>query len=152
MVSTEELELAFYSICTLMSKDGTLRIPLPEDVFSLVTDAYGLGIGAVLHVWRDEPWEAVAFYSHQTRGAEQRYSATKLEALALVEPIKHFSYYFYGRSFTVYTDHKPLCQILSSDRLNQRLKQISMKLQHWLVSIKYLPGRSHTPSPGKKGK
>ena len=63
----------------------------------------------------------MAFYSRQTREAEQKYSATELEALALVETVKHFSYHLYGKIFTVFTDHKPLCQVLSSDRLNGRL-------------------------------
>ena len=37
-------------------------------MFSIVTDASGLGIGAVLQVKRDGQWEAAAFYSRQTRG------------------------------------------------------------------------------------
>ena len=143
VVWTEERELAFSTICMHISQACTLCIPLPEDIFSLVTDASVLGIGAVLQVWRDEQWEAAAFYSRQAKGAEQRYSATELEALALVESIKHFSYYLYGKTFTVYTDHKPLCQLLSSDRLNPRLRRISMKLQHWLLRIEYLPGREN---------
>ena len=143
IVWMEERELAFHTICNQISQACTLCIPLLEDVFSLVTDTSGLGIGAVLQVWREERWEAAAFYSHQTRVAEQRYSATELEALALVESIKHFSYYLYGRAFTVYTDHKPLCHLLSSDRLNPRLRRISLKLQHWLVSIENLPGKDN---------
>ena len=117
-----------------------LTIPLPEDVMSIVTDASGLGIGGVLQV---KSWEAAAFYSRQTRGAEQRYSATELEALALVETVKHFSYYLYGKLFTVFTDHKPLCQLLSLDRLNGRLRRLSTKLQHWLLNIEYLLGREN---------
>ena len=106
----------------------------------IVTDASGLGIGGVLQMWRDDQW---AFYSRQTRGAEQRYSATELEALALVDTVKHFSYYLYGNHFRVFTDHKPLCQLLTSDRLNPRLHQVTMKLQHWLLTIEYLPGKEN---------
>ena len=62
---------------------------------SVVTDASGLEIGGVLQVRRGDEWEAAAFFSWQTRGAEQRYSATELEALALVETIKHSGYYLY---------------------------------------------------------
>ena len=39
-----------------------------------------------------------------------------------------------------FTDHKPLCQIMSSDRLNPRLRRLSFKLQNWLVKVQYLPG------------
>ena len=52
--------------------------------------------------------------------------------------IRHFAYYLYGKCFTVYTDHKPLYQLLSSDRLNGRLRRMSMKFQHWLVTVEYL--------------
>ena len=143
VVWTEERELAFQNICMHISQACTLCIPLPEDVYSIVMDASELGIGGVLQVWRNDQWEAAAFYSRQTKGAEQHYSATELEALALVETVKHFSYYLYGKTFRVFTDHKPLCQLLTSDRLNPRLCRVAMKLQHWLLTIEYLPGREN---------
>ena len=131
--------MAFHNICACISTSCKLTIPLPQDVMSIVTDASGLGIGGVLQVKREGTWEAAAFYSRQTRGAEQRYSATELEALALVEMVKHFSYYLYGKSLP----HKPLCQLLSLDRLNARLRRLVMKFQHWLLSIEYLPGKEN---------
>ena len=115
--------------------------PPSRNVMSVVTDVSGMGIGGVLQVQRDRRWEVAAFFSRQTMGAEQwysatelgaeqQYSATELEALAMVESIKHFGYYLYGESFTVFTDHKPLGQLLSSERLNGRLHRFAMKLQH----------------------
>jgi len=71
------------------------------------------------------------------------YSATKLEALALIECLRHFGYSLYGHEFCVSTDHKSLCYLLSSDRLNARLSRMALKLQHWLVTIKYLPGQEN---------
>ena len=140
---TEEMESAFMRIRECVSSSCILTIPLPEDEMSIVTDASGLGIGGVLQVKREGKWEATAFYSRQTRGAEQRYSATELEALALVETIRHFGYYLYGKQFIAFTDHKPLCQLLSSDRLNGRLRRLGMKLQHWLVEIQYVAGEDN---------
>jgi len=72
---------------------------------------------------------AAAFFSRQTRGPKRRYSVSELEALAVVEAIKHFSPYLYGREFVVYTDHRPLGHLLTSDHLNGRLKRLSMTLQ-----------------------
>jgi len=95
-------------------------------------------------VKRENGWEAAAFLSRQLRGAEQRYSATEMEALAMVSSIEHFSYYLYGREFTIYTDHKPLLQLLTSDHLNPRLKRLAFKLQHWMVEVEYLPGQENT--------
>ena len=137
------MESAFHNIRKCISNSCILTVPLPEDVMSIVTDASGLGIGGVLQVQRGSEWEAAAFFSRQTRGAEQRYSATELEALALVETIKHFAYYLYGKEFVAFTDHKPICHLLSSDRLNRRRCRLGMKLQHWLVKIRYVPGENN---------
>ena len=106
-------------------------------------DASGLGVGGVLQVWREGTWEAAAFFSRQLRGPEQWYSATELEVLALACKVSHFSYYLYGREFMAYTDHKPLCNLLTSDRLNPRLRRIALKLQHWLVDVQYFPGNEN---------
>ena len=65
---TEEMETAFTHVHECVSNVCILTIPLPEDM-SIVTDASRLGIGGVLQVRRDSKWEAVAFYSRQTRGA-----------------------------------------------------------------------------------
>ena len=108
IVWTEEGELAFSHMCQCISQCCSLCIPLPEDVFFVVRNASGLGVGGVLQVWREGRWEAAAFYSRQLRGAEQTYSATELEVLALVCTVEHFAYYLYGRKFVAFTDHKPL--------------------------------------------
>jgi len=117
---------------------------LPDDQFSLITDASGLGIGGVLQVRRDGCWEAAAFFSRQLRGAEQRYSATELKALALVATVQHFSYYLYGRTFTAHTDHKPLLQQMTLDKLNPRLRRMAFMLQQGMLTISYLPGELNT--------
>ena len=140
---TGDMESAFHHICESVSNYCILTIPLPEDTMSIVTDASGSGIGGVLQVMRKGEWEAAAFYSRQTRGPEQRYSATELEALALVETVRNFGYYLYGKKFVAYTDHKPLLSLLVSDRLNGRLRRMGMKLQHWLVTIEYVPGEEN---------
>ena len=49
----------------------------------------------------------------------------------------------YGKEFIAFTDYKPLCSLLSSDRLNGWLRWLEMKLQHWLVDIQYVPGEEN---------
>jgi len=144
VVWTREGELAFMTIINIISSACSLCIPLPSDTFSVVTDASGLGVGGVLQVWREDRWEAAAFYSRQLRGPEQRYSATELKALALVASVEHFGYYLYSRPFKVFSDHKPLQQITTSEKLNPRLRRIALKLQHWLLEMEYLPGEDNT--------
>ena len=45
---------------------------------------------------------------------------------------------------SAFTDHKPLEQLMTSTRLNPRLARMSFKLQHWLVTVTYLPGELNT--------
>ena len=66
---------------------SVLTIPSQEDVFSVHTDASGLGVGATLNVVREGVELPVGFYSKQLQGAEKRYSATELEALAIYKAI-----------------------------------------------------------------
>ena len=141
---TEEGQLAFRNICLCISNSCFLCIPLPNDQFPIITDASGLGVGGVLQVNRDGKWKAADFYSRQLQGAEQRYSATELEALALVSTLQHFAYNLYGCYFQTFTNHKLLLQLTTSDRLNPRLRCMAFKLQHWLVAIEYLPGKDNT--------
>ena len=89
-------------------------------MLSIVSDASGRGIGGILQVRREGEWWPAAYYSRQLRGVEHRYSATELEALALTETIRHFSYHLYGRQFQAYTDHKPLEQLTTSTRLKSQ--------------------------------
>ena len=98
------------------------------------------GIGGVLQDRREGNWQAATYFSRQTRGAETRYSATELKELAVVETIMHFSHYLYGKMFSVYTDHKPLCHLMTSTKVNGKPCRIAMKLQPWLLDIQYFTG------------
>ena len=51
IVWTKEGEQAFTNICTCIANTCSLCIPLPQDTFSVVMDASGLGVGGVLQVW-----------------------------------------------------------------------------------------------------
>ena len=139
-----EEEVAFNNICSFFCNPSTLCVPVIDDVVSIVSDASGRGIGGVLQVRRDDEWWPAAYFSRQLRGAEHRYSATELEALALTETIRHFAYHLYGRPFQAFTDHKPLEQLTTSTKLNPRLSRLAFKLQEWMVTIEYLPGEQNT--------
>ena len=148
IVWDERGKRAFDEIRSNISQACMLYIPLPQDTFFLVTDTSGLGIGGVLKVHCNREWEAAAFFYRQLRGPEQRYSATELEALAVVATVEHFNYYLYGRVFQIYTDHKPLVQLMTSDKLNPRLRCLAYKLQHWMLELVHLPGVGNTVVEG----
>ena len=117
-----------------------LTVPTQEDVFTLHTDASGLGIGATLNVRREGKEVPVAFYSKQLQGAQHHYSATELEALAVFKVVHYFSHYLYGCRFTVITDHKALVRFLHSRILNRRLHGWLLQLLQFDFEILYRPG------------
>jgi hypothetical protein len=80
-----------------------------EAELSLATDASATHIGAVIQQKRPGlGWRPWGFFSAQLDKAQANYSAFDRELLAVGEAIKHFRYMLEGRSFVVFTDHKPL--------------------------------------------
>ncbi len=117
-----------------------VNAPCVSDSFVQYTDASGWGISACLHIVCDGVELPVAFFGRQLNGAENHYSVTKLETLAIVVSVKHFEYYLYGAAFVVYTDHRPCVTHLTSTFLNHRLNRFALKLREMDIDIRYRPG------------
>ncbi len=84
------MEEAFITLTVSLCNRCILHVPVSSDMFVVHTDASCRGIGEVLNVCRDGDVLPVAFFSQQIRGAEHRYSATELEALAVVLTVNNF--------------------------------------------------------------
>ena len=71
------------------------------------------GLGACLvHIMSDGSEQPVAYASRSLQPTEQKYTQIECEAFAIIFVVRRFHQYLYGRSFTLVTDHKPLCKIL----------------------------------------
>lgn len=82
---------------------------------------------------RQEGKERVIAYSGRSLNpAERNYSVTEREGLAVVDGIKHFQSYLYGRHFTIYTDHKPTGRLA---RWSVLLQQYDFEIKHALVPL-----------------
>ena len=97
---------------------------------------------------RDGKEMPVAFYSRQLRGAEKRYSATELKALAVVAAIHPFLPYLFGRHFSVVTDHQALKALMTTTPLNRRLQGWALKLQNFAFSVVYRAGKENGNADG----
>lgn len=134
---------AFHHLRSVLSNVSSLFVPVSTDVFTVHTDASGVGIGATLNVVREGKTLPVAYFAKQLQGAQKRYSATELEGLAVLKAIHHFAHYLYGRHFTVVTDHKALCSLLSSRVLNRRLQGWMLRLQDFQFKVIYRKGKDN---------
>ena len=81
---------------------------------SLAVDASDTHIGAVLQQKLQGSWSPLAFFSKKLSSAKSKYSAFDRELLAAYSAICHFRFLLEGRSFTLFTDHKPLTNALSA--------------------------------------
>ena len=89
--------------------------PVKKLVLSCDPSAYGLGV--VLSDSKEDGAEQPISYASRTlTSAEKKYSQLDKEALAVVYGVTKFHQYLYGRDFTLFTDHKPLTYLFSSDR------------------------------------
>ncbi|KAF2881605.1 hypothetical protein ILUMI_24548 [Ignelater luminosus] len=121
----------------------------PKLPLVLATDASAYGVGAVLsHVYSNGE-ERVIQYAPQTLSETQRkYSQIDKEAYAIIFGIKKFHQYFYGNTFTLYVDHKPLVQILSPQKglpvySAMRMQHYALYLQGFNYQIKYRNTKDH---------
>ena len=87
----------------------------------------------------------VAYYSKKFNNAQQRYSTTEKETLALIMSLTHFEVYL-GSSpspVKIYMDHNPLIFIRRLKNQNQRLMRWSLYLQESNLDIHHIPGRDN---------
>ncbi|CAH8465108.1 unnamed protein product [Dicrocoelium dendriticum] len=121
-VFTKSARLAFSNLKDAIANAALLAHPVPSAPISLVTDASDEAVGAVLQQAVDNTWQPLGFFSKRLQPAETRYSTFGKELLAVYLAIRHFRPFLEGRSFTVFTDHKPLVYALdsSSDRYSPR--------------------------------
>ena len=117
---------AFETLKTRLMSSPILAYPDPEgSEFVLDTDASNLAIGAVLSQIQNGEEKVIGYYSHALSKPETNYCVTRKELLAIVESVKHFHCYLYGRHFRLRTDHGSL-------RWLTNFKEIEGQLARWL--------------------
>ena len=135
----ESYDAAFHHIKQLIAMDVTLRHYDVKRPVEIHVDASLRSLGAAL-VQDGKP---VAFASKALTPTEQRYANIEHELLAIVFGVEHFHTYVFGRTFSVFTDHKPLEQIQQKTLADApaRLQWMLLCLQGYDCTIIYRPGK-----------
>ena len=110
----ESARSAFELIKVKLSEATLLDHPKVDAPSCLLTDASNNGVGGVLQQCVDGTWQPLSFFSKHLQPAETRYSTFGRELLAIYLSIKYFRHMLEGRTFCIYTDHKPLTYALQS--------------------------------------
>ena len=144
---TPECEEAFQKLKTMLSSPPILARPNFNKGFILHTDASTVGLGAILAQKDEKGKERVIYYA--SKGlipAEENYTATELELLAVVWAIKKFHHYLEGMHFDLYTDYSALRGLLKTASLKDysgRINRWVLTLQGMHYTIHHRPGRQH---------
>ena len=143
VVCNEFLLSEFNYLKDVLCAIPSLTLSEPTDTFLLQTDASGVGIGAVLSVVRGEEELRKAFFSKKLLPRERKYSASELEALAVVVAVSHFQPYLITHPFVLETDHRALVFLNSAQHQNSRLARWAITLQPYSFTVRYRPGTQH---------
>ncbi|XP_064482841.1 uncharacterized protein K02A2.6-like [Ornithodoros turicata] len=137
--------IAFNLLKDVLSSDTCMAKYHPEYPTIVSADASSFGLGSVLLQQQPEgELRAVAFASRSLTQAEQRYSQTEKEYLAIVWAIQRFDHYLRGLSFLVETDHLPLVPLLGSkdlEMLPPRIQRMRIKLMRYQFDVKHVAGK-----------
>lgn len=113
----------------------------------ITTDASGSGLGSVLSQKSVQGKEVIiAFVSRSLSPMEEKYSVIEREKLACVWAMGHFRAFIWGRKFTLWSDHKPLTKLLTTEGLSResaRIARFSMRLLDYVYDFQYVPGNKN---------
>ena len=137
---TDQLKADFEKLKADVTTAPILVSPELDEPFYLFTDACGTGIGAVLKQKKDGVFQTIAYFSKKLLPYQKNYAISEMEALAVVEAIKHFKAYLYGAQVTVFTDHQAISFIRNMKNGNPRLVRWALGLQPFNCNYMYLPG------------
>lgn len=143
-----DFENAFSKLKQIMSTDLLLAYPNFEEPFLLTTDASNIAIGAVLSQLEDGKERPIAYLSRTLSKAEENYSATAKELLAIYFAAKRFRPYLYGKPFTIYTDHEPLTKELKLTDATGRVTRQRLYLEQYDFKIVYKKGKQNVVADG----
>ena len=112
----------------------------------LTCDASLYGLGAVLEQKdKDGLLRPVSYASRTMAKAEENYSQTEKVGLAVVWSVSKFHKYLFGRSFEIWSDHKPLLGLIGESKAvpriaSGRIIRWSLLLAGYNYKLCYKPG------------
>ena len=146
---TEKQQEIFDHLKDLLSSPPILAYPDFSLPFELHTDASAKALGAVLYQVQDGRKRVIAYASRALNKAEQKYSAFRLEFLALKWAItEKFSDYLMLSHFTVLTDNNPLTYVLSTAKLDATGQRWASALGQYNFDIQYRSGYKNADADG----
>ena len=143
---SEASEKSFNDLRTTLLSDVVLAFPdFSGPPFIIHCDASMYAFGAILSQRQNGKERPICFASKTLSPAESRYSATEREACCVCYSFAKFHSYIWGSPIELVVDCEPLKYLLTADfSTNSRLCKYQLRLQGYNISIRYVPGKTHT--------
>ena len=142
-VWTDACQHAFDALKKALTEAPILAYPDFHLPFILATDASNDAIGMVLGQKQNGREVVISYAGRKLNPAERNYSVTEREALAVVDGVRHFQTYLYGRQFIVFTDHNAVRWLMNIKEPTGRLARWALLLQQHDFAIEHRSGKSN---------
>ena len=141
---SEEADIAFKTLKKEIARITFRTLPDLNKEFILVTDASNIAMGAVLTQKDDSGRERIiSCLSRKFIKAQQNYSTTDKELLAIEKGIEYYKHYLLGKHFILKTDHQALQYMQTASNDNSRILRIALKLQNFKFTPVYIKGETN---------
>jgi hypothetical protein len=135
-----EADEAFQALKRALTTGPVLQMPDFDKLFMVDCDASGVGFGAVLH----QGAGPLAFFSRPFPACHLKLAAYERELIGLVQAVRHWRPYLWGRHFLIRIDHYSLKFLLDQCLSTVPQHQWISKLFGFDFTVEYRPGRLHT--------
>jgi len=141
---SEKQEKSFQQMKEKLTTAPVLAYPNFEKEFIIYTNASNIALGAVLSQEGDEGEEHVIQYAARSLSrAEQVYTTTEKECLAVIWAVNKFHHYIHGKKCKVVTDHYSLQWLHTQPIKGGRIGRWIIKLQPYDLEIVHRKGKKH---------
>jgi hypothetical protein len=137
---TDEADATFNALKQAMTSTPTLAMPNFHEPFVIESDASGAGIGAVL----TQQGRPIAFMSQALGITKQSWSTYAKEMFAIIQDIRTWRPYLFGRKFYIHTDHCSLKYLMEQRIVTPEQQKWVSKLLRYDYEIIYKPGRENS--------
>lgn len=137
----DKAETAFVTLKEKLTTAPILAMCDYSKPFKIYSDASLIAGAAVLTQELNEHERVITYYSVKFNPAQQNYSASERECLAVLSAVEKFRPYIDGVKFTVVTDHSALKWLMSMKDPKGRLARWAIRLQAFEMEIVHKSGK-----------
>ena len=118
---SQACDIAFTKLKNMLVSPPIMRSPNRDLPFEIMCDTSDYAIGAVLGQREDKKAFVIYYASKTLDSAQENYTTTEKEFLAIVFALGKFRSYIVGSPVTIFTDHATLKYLLSKQDTKPRL-------------------------------